>query len=80
MGDNSDSRSNGSVRVEAELTREQFDTLKELAGRRGVDANTVLRQAIATEKLLADAVKPSDEVLIKRSNNTYSKVLFSRES
>jgi len=40
----------------------------------------ILRQAIATEKLLADAVKPSDEVLIKRSNNTYSKVLFSRES
>ena len=68
----------GSVSVEAELTQAQFNTLKELAGRRGVNANTVLQQAIETEKLFADEIGPSDEVLIKRADNTYSKVLFQK--
>jgi hypothetical protein len=69
-----------SVSIEAELPRELFEALKELALRRGLDANTVLQQAIQTEKLLADNVGIDDEVLIKKSNNSYSRVLFERTS
>ena len=69
-----------SVSVEAELPAELFEALKELAARRGVDANTVLQQAIKTEKLLADNVGVDDEVLIRKSNNSYSRVLFERTS
>lgn len=66
------------VKIEAELSRENFEALKELAQKRGLDANTVLQQAISTEKLIADNVGPKDELLIK-SGNQFSKVLFSKE-
>jgi hypothetical protein len=69
-----------SVNIEAELPRELFEALRELAIRRGLDANTVLQQAIQTEKLLADNVGIDDEVLIKKANNSYSRVLFERTS
>ena len=52
--------------------------LKDLANRRGIDANAVLQQAIATEKLLADNVGPGDDLLIKKTDNTYSKVIFKK--
>jgi hypothetical protein len=69
---------NSTVSVKAELTDVQLQMLKDLAGRRGVSPNTVLQQAIETEKLLADNVHEADEVIIKRPNNTYAKVLFRR--
>ena len=78
MAENATESGNGSISVEAELTPEALDTLRELAKLRGVDANTVLQQAISTEKLLADNVGVNDEVLIKTPEGTYSKVLFNR--
>jgi hypothetical protein len=66
------------VSVSAELTAEQLEILRDLAGRRGVSANTVLQQAIKTEKLFADNVKANDEVLIRHPDNTYARVLFKR--
>ncbi len=65
-----------SVSIQAEITPAQLEMLKELAGRRGVSANTVLQQAIETAKVLADNVHQADEVLIRRPDNTYLKVLF----
>ena len=79
-GDGTEEDVNGVISVEAELPRELFEALRELATRRGVDANTVLQQAIKTEKLLADNVGVEDEVLIRKSNNSYARVLFERTS
>ncbi|KMO12301.1 hypothetical protein SQ03_24680 [Methylobacterium platani JCM 14648] len=64
--------------MQAELPKSTFDALKELAERRGVDANTVLQQAIETEKLLSDHVGVDDKVLIERPNKTYARVIFSK--
>ena len=62
--------------VQATLTDEEMQALLELASRRGVDPNTVLKQAIATEKLISDNVKEGDDLLIKKPNNTIAKVNF----
>ena len=64
--------------VRAKLTDENLEALKQLAIARGIDANTVLQQAISTEKLIADNVKPGDDLLIKRKDNTFSKVIFAK--
>jgi len=62
--------------IQATLTDEQMQSLLEIAKRRGLDANTVLQQAIGTEKLISDNVQIGDSLLIKRANNTISKVEF----
>ena len=67
-----------SVQIQAQVTTDQLEALKDLANRRGVDANTVLQQAITTEKLLADNIEPGEDLLIKKNDNTYSKVIFKK--
>ncbi|MBA3810035.1 MAG: hypothetical protein H0X27_00005 [Caulobacteraceae bacterium] len=64
--------------VQANLTDADLQDLVEIAKRRGVDANTALQQAIATEKLILDNVQDGDDLLIKKPNNTVSKVVFSK--
>jgi uncharacterized protein YpuA (DUF1002 family) len=64
--------------VQAQISEEDLKTLLELAEKRGVDANTVLQQAISTEKLISDNVGPNDDLLIKRSDNSVSKIEFSK--
>lgn len=64
--------------VTANLTDEQYNSLVEIARQRGLDANTVLQQAISTEKLISDNVSPADDLLIKRPDNTVTKVVFGR--
>ena len=64
------------IPVSAQLSKESLDALTALAALRGLDANTVLAQAISTEKLLSDNVAPGDEVLIRKGNNNFSKVVF----
>jgi hypothetical protein len=66
------------VKVQAELPVDLFNALKELAIRRGVSANTIVQQAIRTEKLLADNVAPDDKVLITKKNNTVQQILFEK--
>lgn len=78
MADNNQTPGPAPVNVEAELSPETFEALKQLANQRGLDANTVIQQAITTEKLLSDNVGVDDEVLIKKPDNSYSRVLFSR--
>lgn len=80
MADEVNGRTRESVKVQAELSRTTYDALVELAARRGLDANTVLQQAIGTEKLFADNVGVEDEVLIKKPDQTWSRVLFERIS
>jgi hypothetical protein len=64
--------------VQAQLTEEDVRTLMELAAKRGVDANTILQQAITTEKLIADNVGPKDDLLIRRSDNSFVRVEFKK--
>jgi len=66
------------IKVRAELSPETFEIVKELARLRGVDANTIVRQAIHTEKLIADNVGPKDELLIKKADGSFQKVLFGK--
>jgi len=67
-----------SVQIQAQVTPDQLQALKDLALRRGVDANTVLQQAISTEKLLADNISPGEDLLIKKNDNTFSKIVFEK--
>lgn len=78
VSDRSKSDSEATVTVQAELSKSAFDALKELARRRGVDANTALQQAIATDKLISDHVGINDKLLIEKPDKTYSRVIFSK--
>jgi hypothetical protein len=62
--------------VTVTLTDEEIRGLAQLASVRGITANSVLQQAISTERLIADNVKPGDELLIKKPNNMVAKVKF----
>lgn len=64
------------IAVSAEISPATLDALKALVALRGSDANTVLEQAVATEKLLADNVGAGDKLLIQKENNSFSQVLF----
>jgi predicted transcriptional regulator len=58
-----------------DLTDEQVRMLQELAAKRGVSANTVLQQAINTEKVIADNVDQGDDLLIKKGDRLKKVVL-----
>ena len=60
-----------------ELSEEDIRALQELATRRGLDANTIIHQAIATEKLIADSVGKDDDLLIKKGDS-FEKIVFDR--
>jgi predicted transcriptional regulator len=64
--------------VTVQLSDDDLQKLAELAKQRGVDANTVLQQAISTEKLIADNVQDGDDPLIKKKDNSYSRIVFSK--
>lgn len=58
-----------------DLTDEQIKMLQDLAAKRGVDANTIIQQAITTEKLISDNVDPADDLLIRKGDK-FKKVVF----
>jgi hypothetical protein len=66
--------------ISAELSAEDIAALTTLAAKRGVSANTVLQQAIATEKLLDQNVSPNDKVIIKKSDNAGIELVFKEAS
>jgi hypothetical protein len=68
--------SDDSVRVTAELPASLLETLEALARRRGVSANTVVLQAIQTEKFFADAIAAGKLVLLERHDRTMERVRF----
>lgn len=63
------------VPITANLTKELFDTLVDLANKRGVSANTVLQQAIAREKYFSDKEASGASILIEEKDKTFKKVL-----
>lgn len=60
-----------------EISDEDFQKINQLAKARGVTANTVISQAIATEKLIADHVDTKDDLLI-RKGDTLNKIILKR--
>jgi hypothetical protein len=64
-------------KYEVELSPENIEALKSLATRRGMDANTIIQQAIATEKLIADNVGENDDLLIKKGDK-FQKIVFDK--
>lgn len=62
--------------IKANLTEDQLKILLDLAEKRGLDANTVLQQAITTEHLISQNVGSHDELLIKRQDKSMSKVVL----
>jgi hypothetical protein len=65
--------------VTAQLTEDQIRALVELAAKRGTDANTVLQQAIGTEKLLDETMVKGDKLVINRGNNIAIPIIFDSE-
>lgn len=63
------------VKITADLSKELFDTLIELAKQRGVSANTVLQDAIAREKYFSDKEASGASILIEEKDKTFKKVL-----
>lgn len=66
---------NEPVKITADLSKELFDALIELANQRGVSANTVLQDAIAREKFLSDKETSGASILIEEKDKTFKKVL-----
>lgn len=52
-----------------DLSDEDIARIAALAKERGVDADTIIKQAIATEKLIADNVGAKDELLLKSGDS-----------
>ncbi|MEH2506159.1 MULTISPECIES: hypothetical protein [unclassified Bradyrhizobium] len=65
---------NEPVKITADLPKELFDALVDLAKQRGVSANTVLQDAIVREKYLSDKEAAGASILIEESNKTFKKV------
>ena len=66
------------VPITAELSEQALRTLEELAKKRGVSANTVLEQAIVTEKFLSDKQDAENKVLIERKDRSLEQVILNR--
>lgn len=59
-----------------QLTDEEFKAVHMLSSQRRSRPNAVIQQALATERLLAENMKPGDELLIKKPNGSLQKVIF----
>jgi hypothetical protein len=63
------------VSVTAELPATLYKALLSLAEQRGVSANTVLQQAIQTEKYLADHEAEGAKILLERPDRTIKRLV-----
>lgn len=63
------------IAINARVSKDQYDSLVELARQRGVSANTVLQQAIAREKLLSDKEQSGGIVLVQEKDKTFKKII-----
>ena len=66
--------SNDTVKVTAELPKELFDALVQLAKDRGISPNTIVQEAIAREKYFSDQEASGASILIEK-DQTFKKLL-----
>ncbi len=62
-----------------QLTDSEFEAIHRLSSQRGVAPSVVIQQAIATESLLAANVMPGDDLLIRKPDGSFKKVIFQQE-
>ena len=62
--------------VTVELSPELLKALGQMARQRGVTANAVLQQAIATEKFLDNEVRAGGKVIVEKPDRTFRPVTF----
>lgn len=62
--------------VTVELSPELLKAIGVMAKQRGVDANTVLQQAIVTEKFLDNEIRAGGKVLVEKPDRTFRLVTF----
>ena len=62
------------VKITAEISREAFESLKKLAEKRGVSANTVLQQAITNETFIDQTVGESGKLLVEKPDKTFGRI------
>ncbi len=58
------------VRITAQIPQGLVDTLTKLANERGVSANTVLEQAIETEKFIFEKKSEGKKLLIENDDHS----------
>jgi len=73
-----ESGESGRAKVTFSLPREVVDTLRDLADQRGITMTEVLRQAVTTEKFLADAQQQGDEILLYNEGKKRTRQLLLR--
>ena len=69
-------RGSDKVKVTVNLTEDEVATLKDLAGKKGTTVTSTLRQAIALQKIVEDADKRGDKVLIEDRDKTLRQIVF----
>ena len=63
------------VPVTAELPESLYNSLIELAKKRGVSANTVLQQAIVSEQYFSEKEQQGSKILVEDANHKIRKVV-----
>lgn len=63
------------IPVTAELPESLFDDLVALAKKRGVSANTVLQQALESEKYLSEKEAQGAKILVEESDRSFKRVV-----
>ena len=66
------------VKITISLSPEVAGVLRDLAAERGVSMTEVLRQAITTEKFLADAIRSGEKILLREPRKRTTRELVFR--
>ena len=65
------------AKVTVELSEEELKSILAQAKARGVSPNTIIQEAVSTQKVISENVGADDEVLIKKGDR-YQKVVFKK--
>jgi Ribbon-helix-helix protein, copG family len=64
------------VKVTVNMTPEDVEMLKALAGKRGISMTEVLRRALAMEKFLEDSSEAGEKILIQGPDQTVRQLVI----
>lgn len=66
------------AKVTVELSEDEIKSVLAQAKARGVSANTIIQEAVSTQKVISENVGEDDELLIKKKGERYQKVVFKK--
>jgi hypothetical protein len=64
------------VRLSANITENDVESLKEIAEYRGGNMTEALRDAIATEAFVTEVLEKGGKILVERADGTIERVIF----